>query len=166
LAQWLWLFGLYQWHGGTESLVAIRASATDANILVTASMRRTITMSDFQALLINNVVDIIFAVIGLVFTGVCVPWIKKSAIPWLKEKQLYSLVEKYVKAAEKKAEAGSLAKALKKDYVIKLLEARGVTITDEVDAFIEAAVKELDTAVQSAVLEVAAVMEDTATSEE
>lgn len=117
-------------------------------------------MNEFQILLINNLVEIIFAAIGVVFTGVCIPWVKSSAIPWLKEKQLYSLVEKYVKAAEKKAEAGSLAKPLKKDYVIKLLEARGVTVTDEVDAFIEAAVKELDAAVQSAVIEVSGVVNE------
>jgi len=122
-------------------------------------------MNEFQTLIINNLVEIVFAAIGLVFTGVTVPWLKNSAIPWLKEKRLYSLVEKFVKAAEKRAEAGSLAKPLKKDYVVKLLEAHGVTVTDEVDAFIEAAVQELDTAVQTAVLEVASAVEETSEGE-
>ena len=40
-----------------------------------------------------------------------------------------------------------------------------MTITDEVDVFIEAAVKELDNTMQSAVLEVAGVIEETQESE-
>ena len=122
-------------------------------------------MNEFTTLIINNLLEIVFAAIGLVFSGVVIPWFVKTVIPWLKEKRLYGIVEKFVKAAEKKAEAGSLAKPLKKDYVIGLLEERGITITNEIDAFIEAAVKELDNAVQSAVLEVAGVIEDTAEDE-
>lgn len=122
-------------------------------------------MNEIAVLIANNVLEIIFAAIGVAFSGVCIPWLVKTAIPWLKEKRLYGIVEKFVMAAEKKAEDGSLAKPLKKDYVIKLLEAKGVTITDEVDAFIEAAVKELDNAVQSAVLEVAGVIEETSEDE-
>lgn len=122
-------------------------------------------MSDFAVLIANNLLEIVFAAIGVLFTTVVLPWIKNTAIPWLKEKHIYSLVQKFVKAAEKKAEAGTLAKPLKKDYVIGLLETKGITVTDEVDAFIEAAVKELDCAVQSAVLEVAAAMEETSEGE-
>lgn len=122
-------------------------------------------MNELTVLIANNVLEIVFAAIGVAFSGVCIPWFVKTAIPWLKEKRLYGIVEKFVMAAEKKAEAGSLAKPLKKDYVIKLLEAKGVTITDEVDAFIEAAVKELDNAVRSAVLEVAGVIEETSEDE-
>lgn len=122
-------------------------------------------MSDFAVLIANNLLEIVFAAIGVLFTTVVLPWVKNTAIPWLKEKHVYSLVQKFVKAAEKKAEAGTLAKPLKKDYVIGLLEAKGITVTNEVDAFIEAAVKELDCAVQSAVLEVAAAIEETSEGE-
>lgn len=80
-------------------------------------------MSDFAVLIANNLLEIVFAAIGVLFTTVVLPWVKNTAIPWLKEKHIYSLVQKFVKAAEKKAEAGTLAKPLKKDYVIGLLEA-------------------------------------------
>lgn len=119
-------------------------------------------MNEIGILIANNLLEIIFAIIGVAFSSIVIPWITKTAIPWMKEKHIYGLVQKFVKAAEKKAEAGSLAKPLKKDYVIELLEARGVKITAEMDAFIEAAVKELDTVIQSAVLEVGAVIEKTA----
>lgn len=123
-------------------------------------------MNELLVLIANNVLEIVFAVIGLVFSAVVIPWIVKTAIPWMKEKHIYSLVQKFVAAAEKRAEAGTLAKPLKKDYVIGLLEARGITVTEEIDAFIEAAVEELDNAIQSAVLEVAGVMEQTVEDEE
>lgn len=122
-------------------------------------------MNDFAALVANNVLEIIFAAIGVLFTAVVLPWVKNTAIPWLKEKRIYSLVQKFVAAAEKKAEAGTLLKPLKKDYVIELLEGKGIIITEEIDAFIEAAVKELDNAVQSAVLEVAGAFDKTFESE-
>lgn len=123
-------------------------------------------MNDILLLIANNVLEIVFAAIGAVFSAIVIPWIVKTVIPWLKEKHIYSLVQKFVAAAEKRAEAGTLAKPLKKDYVIGLLEARGITVTEEIDAFIEAAVKELDNAIQSAVLEVAGVMEQTVEGEE
>lgn len=119
-------------------------------------------MNDVIWIILNNLLEIVFAVAGAVFTAVVIPWIVKTAIPWMKEKRIYGLVQKYVAAAEKKAEAGSLAKPLKKDYVIGLLEARGVEVTKELDAFIEAAVKELDNAIQSAVIGVAGVLEEAA----
>ncbi len=122
-------------------------------------------MNDFTALVANNVLEIIFAAIGVLFTAVVLPWVKNTAIPWLKEKRIYSLVQKFVAAAEKKAEAGTLPKPLKKDYVIELLEGKGIIITEEIDAFIEAAVKELDNAIQSAVLEVAGAFDKTFESE-
>jgi len=115
-------------------------------------------MNEFLNLLVNNLMEIVFAAIGIAFTTVVIPWVKDTAIPWLKEKRLYSMVQRFVNAAEKKAEAGSLAKALKKDYVIERLEAMGVTVTTEVDAFIEAAVKELDIAANAMVGELVAVM--------
>lgn len=117
-------------------------------------------MNDITILIANNILEIVFALLGAVFSAVVIPWVVKTAIPWLKEKHIYGLVQKFVKAAEKKAEAGSLKKALKKQYVIQLLEAKGITVTDEIDAFIEAAVQELDIAFQSAVVEISGVMND------
>lgn len=122
-------------------------------------------MNDFTILVVNNLLEIIVAAIGVLFSAVVIPWFVKTAIPWMKEKHIYSLVQKFVAAAEKRAEAGTLSKPLKKDFVIELLEAKGITVTQEIDAFIEAAVKELDCVVQSAVLEVAGVMEETSEGE-
>ena len=76
----------------------------------------------------------------------------KIVIPWLKEQRVYSLVVKLVRAAEKLAESGAITKESKKIYVIKLLESRGIKITPSVEAFIEAAVTELDIAIESGVL--------------
>lgn len=50
--------------------------------------------------------DAILTICGLVFTGVFIPWLVKTAIPWLKEKHLYTIVSTFVKAAEKMANAG------------------------------------------------------------
>jgi len=118
-------------------------------------------MNEYVSLVVNNLMENVFAGLALVVTAVVVPWFKGTAIPWLKEKRLYSLVAMFVRAAEKKAEAGTLAKPLKKDYVVELLEERGYTVTPEVDAFIEAAVKELDNAAQFTIGELCAVMDET-----
>ena len=88
--------------------------------------------------IINIVIEAIFAILGLFFTGVAVPWLIKTGIPWLKDKRLYGIVTVLVKAAEKQREAGALP-IPKYDYVA------------EVKAMIEAAVKELDIAVDSTI---------------
>lgn len=116
-------------------------------------------MSEIVMTLANCLLELVFAVAGVVFTTVVIPWIVKSVIPWMKQKHIYSIVQKLVKAAEKQAEAGTLLKADKKAYVIRLLEAQGITVTEEIDAFIEAAVMELDIAINSAVLEIGGVLE-------
>ena len=38
--------------------------------------------------IINIVIEAIFAILGLFFTGVAVPWLIKTGIPWLKDKRL------------------------------------------------------------------------------
>ena len=91
--------------------------------------------------IINIVIEAIFAILGLFFTGVAIPWLVKTGIPWLKDKRLYGIVTVLVKAAEKQREAGTLT-IPKYDYVVQMLEAKAV---------IEAAVKELDIAVDSAI---------------
>lgn len=74
----------------------------------------------------------------------------RPGIPWLKDKRLYGIVTVLVKAAEKQREAGTLT-IPKYDYVVQMLEAKGIKVTAEVKAVIEAAVKELDIAVDSAI---------------
>ena len=91
------------------------------------------------------VVDAIITICGLIFTGVFIPWLVKTGIPWLKEKHLYTIVSTFVKAAEKMASAGSLL-----EYVEQMLEAKGIQITPEVRAMIEAAVQDLDIAIDGA----------------
>lgn len=100
--------------------------------------------------IINIVIEAIFAILGLFFTGVAVPWLIKTGIPWLKDKRLYGIVTVLVKAAEKQREAGALP-IPKYDYVVQMLEAKGIKVTAEVKAMIEAAVKELDIAVDSTI---------------
>ena len=100
--------------------------------------------------IINIVIEAIFVILGLFFTGVAVPWLIKTGIPWLKDKRLYGIVTVLVKAAEKQREAGALP-IPKYDYVVQMLEAKGIKVTAEVKAMIEAAVKELDIAVDSAI---------------
>lgn len=98
-------------------------------------------MNEFVTLIIQNLIEIVFAIISLIVVGSVVPFINKHAIPWLKEKHLYSLVTKAVQAAEKLAENSELDK---KEWVINALEKNGVEVDDTVEMFIESAVKELD----------------------
>lgn len=109
--------------------------------------------------LINGLMQLVIAVAGAAFTGVVLPWLVKTGLPWLKEKRIYSVVRKFVQAAEKQAEAGHINKGDKKEYVVKMLVAKGITVTDEVDAFIESAVKELDLAAQNALAQVGELFE-------
>lgn len=98
--------------------------------------------------------------LGASFTALVIPWLKDTGLPWLKEKRLYSIVKKFVEAAEKQAEAGTIDKATKKRFVVELLEANGITVTPEINAFIEAAVKELDLAEKNAIGEIGKIFSD------
>lgn len=107
-------------------------------------------MTELVPQITDVVVDAILTICGLVFTGVFIPWLVKTAIPWMKEKHLYTVVSTFVKAAEKMASAGTLP-VPKLDYVVQMLEERGITVTAEVRAMIEAAVQDLDIAIEGAV---------------
>ena len=85
--------------------------------------------------IIPYLVKIVFAVLGAL--------VGAYLIPWLKEKRLYETVTRLVAAAEK---LGDSLPCGKKEYVIDLLEKKGVKVTPIVDALIEAAVQELDIA--------------------
>lgn len=93
--------------------------------------------------------------------GIATYYIKTAVIPWLKEKHLYDTVKKFVQAAEKLGDVGTIPKDRKKAYVIQLLEGKGIVVTSEIDALIESAVKELDNAVG----ELVGVLADEADSE-
>ena len=64
----------------------------------------------------------------------------KIGIPWLREQRIFSLVRKLVKGAE----AGKIPKADKHALVIKLLKMKNIEVTPFLDAFIDAAIKEMD----------------------
>ena len=108
-------------------------------------------MNEVVTIVVNNLLEIVFAVLGASFTALVIPWLKDTGLPWLKEKRLYSIVKKFVEAAEKQAEAGTIDKATKKRFVVELLEANGI---------IEAAVKELDLAEKNAIGEIGKIFSD------
>ena len=93
--------------------------------------------------------------------GIATYYIKTTVIPWLKEKHLYDTVKKFVQAAAKLGDVGTIPKANKKAHVIRLLENKGIKVTPEIDAMIESAVLELDNAVG----EIVGVLADEADSE-
>ena len=93
----------------------------------------------------GDVLKIVLAIISVIVSYYIIPSIKDDLIPFLKEKRIYSTVKKFVQAAEKLADSGVIQKIDKKKYVVDLLEQNGIIITPTLDAFIESAVKELDT---------------------
>ncbi len=95
-------------------------------------------------LLTEHLLETILGIVSLVVSYYIIPAIKNDLVPFLKEKRVYNLVEKFVSAVEKLVETGVLEKVDKKQKVIELLEAKGITVTLEVEAFIESAVKQLD----------------------
>lgn len=84
---------------------------------------------------IDTLVKIVFLVLGTLVTV--------YVVPWLKEKGLYDIVKKMVQGAEKWSETMDIDK---KEWVIERLEARGIEVTDYVEALIESACEELDIA--------------------
>ncbi len=94
--------------------------------------------------ILPNVLEIILTIISVVIARYAIPYIKTDLIPWLKEKRLYDIVKGFVQAAEKMAESGAIEKSDKKNFVIGLLEGKGIVVNETVEAFIESCVKELD----------------------
>lgn len=95
-------------------------------------------------ILLQNGVEIVVAIVGLVISYYVIPAIKNDLVPWLKEKHLYDIVYKGVLAAEKLANTGQIKKVDKKQYVINYLVGKGVSVTPEVRLLIESACTELD----------------------
>lgn len=101
-------------------------------------------VSNLYPMITQCAMDILKIIITAIFSVIIIPWVKKSAIPWLQEKHLYGLIKKFVRAAEKLGENGTIAKEAKLDYVTALLAKRGVNVGPEVRAMIESAVGDLD----------------------
>ena len=101
-------------------------------------------LTEIIKVLIENCLDIIIAIISIVVSYYIIPALRDDLIPFLQEKRLLVVVKNLVKAAEKMAESGVIEKGDKKEKVIELLNSKGINISDEVDALIEACVKELD----------------------
>lgn len=94
--------------------------------------------------LVNNVLDIVIAVISITVSYYLIPAIRNQMIPWLKEKHLYDIVYRVVLAAEKLGETNQIKKTEKKQYVISILSRKGIKVTPEIEQLIETACKELD----------------------
>lgn len=99
---------------------------------------------EIMNLVLPNILEIIITIISLVIARYVIPYIKTDLIPWMKEKRLYNVTKKFVQAVEKLAESGAIKKVDKKAKVIELLENKGITIDETINAFIESCVKELD----------------------
>lgn len=87
-----------------------------------------------------KILPLIMEALGTLVIG----WAFKIAIPWLKEQRAFSAARKFVKAAHKLAQTGVIPKANKKNYVLNMMQSCGIKVTPVVDAFVEAAVLELD----------------------
>ena len=101
--------------------------------------------------IITQVLGYLIKALFLLVTGVLTYCIKAKIIPWLEDRQLYGTVKRYVQAAEKLASTGKIGKGTAKtDYVVSLLESKGIVCGPEVLALIESACEELDKAAQQA----------------
>ena len=93
-------------------------------------------MEEIATAILPSVMEIIGTIVMLLAA--------KVGIPWLREQRIFSLIKKLVKGAEKAAESGKMDKADKHALVVKLLAAKGIEVTPFWDAFIDAAIKEMD----------------------
>ena len=100
-------------------------------------------------MVLEHVLEIVLTVISVVVARYVLPSIKTDLIPWLKEKRIYSTVKKFVQAAEKLAEAGTIPKVDKPQYVIDLLEKKGIVVDAVIKAFIESCCHEIDVVVNA-----------------
>ena len=89
-------------------------------------------------LLVENISEIVFTLIGAL--------ISVYLIPWLKEKKIYDEVKIAVGAAEKLAENCEIDKL---EWVKKSLASAGVKITPTIERMIECAVTELDALIKN-----------------
>jgi len=92
-----------------------------------------------------QIFTLIISLIGVVLTGLVVPWLKTKI-----SNEKLATVEMWVNIAVAAAEQMKVAGMItgdKKTYVVQFLKDKGITITDEeLDALIEAAVYEINKA--------------------
>lgn len=98
---------------------------------------------DYVSLINDMLVELIPILVKFVEVGICI-LIAKVVLPWLREQRVYGLIRKCVQAAEKLAESHQIEKKDKYNFVVKILETRGVEITPVIQVLIESAVEELD----------------------
>ena len=89
--------------------------------------------NEIIALLLEHLIEIVFAVAGVA--------VSTCLVPWLKEKKLYDTVKIAVNAAEKWAQNHDIDK---RTWAEEQLAAAGIKTTPLVSAMIESAVSELD----------------------
>ena len=95
--------------------------------------------------IVTQALSYLIKALFLILSGVLTFYVKTKIIPWLEDRQLYTTVKRYVQAAEKLASTGKLTTSgAKKDYVVSLLESKGIECGPEIHALIESAVEELD----------------------
>lgn len=92
-----------------------------------------------------QILTLVVSLISVILTGVFVPWLKTKLT-----NEKITTIEMWVKIAVAAAEQMKVAGLItddKKDYVVKFIKDKGITITDEeLDALIEAAVYEINKA--------------------
>ncbi len=94
-------------------------------------------MNEIFTLALSYIIKALFLILSVVLTF----YIKTKIIPWLEDRQLYATVKRYVQAAEKLASTGKITTSgAKKNYVITLLESKGIACGPEIHALIESAV--------------------------
>ena len=86
------------------------------------------------------IIDLLVKLAFVLLSGIVTVYV----VPWLKEKNLYNTVKRMVQAAEKWNKTNPINK---KEWVIDQLSAKGITVNTYVEALIESAVQELDTAI-------------------
>ena len=93
--------------------------------------------------LTNSLAEIIVVVLGIIITRYLVPYLKER-YGAEKVANIYDMVEFAVKAAAKMFPESGMG-GVRKEYVINYIRSKGVKITTEdLDVFIESAVKVLD----------------------
>ena len=70
-------------------------------------------MNEVVTIVVNNLLEIVFAVLGASFTALVIPWLKDTGLPWLKEKRLYSIVKKFVEAPRSRPRRAPLTRRTK-----------------------------------------------------
>lgn len=91
---------------------------------------------------INEILSIVFALVIVVISRYLIPYLK-TRLEKEGQEQLVELIEALVQAAEQ-IYTGVKQGEQKKQYVVKALAEKGISITESTNAMIESAVYSLD----------------------